>query len=352
MSSKPRWTKWDSLIQQTMTQWRSTVNDAQEQAQAVPAQRLVERRIAATLTDQLLADFLKERKAEARWKKTRRYLWVGMLLLSLVYYIAFVLSTFGFKLMPNTDIVAVIKIEGEIAANGSASADKLIPALRKAYERDNVKAIVLAIDSGGGAPVESERIINAMTLFKAAHPKPTYAFISNIGASAAYMIAVHTDRVYAANYSLVGSIGAVMAGWDVHKALDKFEVGQRVFASGEHKTMMSPYKAMSPASEAKAQSLVQALGDRFKAEVLSLRGDRLAKGVNFATGEVWTGDTALQLGLIDEIGTIEAVIAAKHGIKTFDFGPGKPGIPFMSSVFSDLGGGFAQALRAFALEVR
>jgi protease-4 len=76
---------------------------------------------------------------------------------------------------------------------------------------------------------------------KKKHNKPIYAAIQNVGASAAYMIAMNTDRIYAGRYSLVGSIGAVMSSWDVHKALNKFDIHQDVYASGQLKSMLNPF---------------------------------------------------------------------------------------------------------------
>jgi protease IV len=305
------------------------------------------------LTDRLVGDILKERISNRRWSLVKRGLWVLAIVLSLVYYVAFVMTSMGYRMMPSSEIVGVVKIHGEISSMGLASAEKVIPALRRAFVAPNVKAVALSIDSPGGAPVEAERIFNAIEQFKKSHPKPVYAFINNLGASAGYMIAIHADQIYAANYSLVGSIGAVISGWDFHKAMEKLNVGQRVYASGALKSLMNPYAAMTPEAEAKASSLVHAMGQRFKQDVIAARGARLTTKADIATGEVWNGAEAKAMGLIDEIGTMDDVIAAKHSIKTFDFGPGKPGIPGLSAISEDFGRGVASFLfEASAIQVR
>jgi protease-4 len=126
-----------------------------------------------------------ERRSERRW----RMLFKGMVfvvptLFGLGYLVFFLTST-GLRWGPFGDVVGVVRIEGAIAPNDQASADSIVPLLKKAFEDANVKAVVLSIDSGGGAPVEAERIYSAVASLKAKHPKPVVAVINNIGASAA-----------------------------------------------------------------------------------------------------------------------------------------------------------------------
>ena len=151
----------------------------------------------------------------------------------------------------------MVHIDGAIAPTGAASAKRIVPALEKAFTYPNVKAVVLSIDSPGGAAVEAERIYRAIESLKKKHDKPVIAIINNVGASAAYMIAMHTDNVYAAKYSLVGSIGTMIDGWDVHRAMERLDVAQRVYASGHLKSMLSPFLPMSKEAEDKAQATRQ-----------------------------------------------------------------------------------------------
>lgn len=295
--------------------------------------------ITQAVSEQLISDMLKERISNRRWNLVKRLLLLLSVVLGLVYYVAFVLTVWGYKMVPNSEIVGIVRLQGEIGAGGLASADKVIPALRRAFEAPNVKAIALSIDSPGGAPVEAERIFNAIESMKKLHPKPVYAFINNVGASAAYMVAIHADTIYAANYSLVGSIGAVMSGWDFHKAMDKLNIAQRVYASGNLKTMMNPYAPMSAEAEAKATTLIQKMGDQFKGDVQKARGAKLSTSLDIATGEVWNGFDAKRVGLIDEVGTLDDVVASKFNLKTFDFGPGKPSFPGISTLAEDFGRG-------------
>lgn len=270
----------------------------------------------------LLDDLLKERRIERRWRLIRRVL---LSLITLVMMIA--IYTQQASLMggnsPSSDVIGVINITGEIAPGKTASADRIIPLITKAFDDEKVKAVYLNINSQGGSPVESERINAFLDAKRQETQKPTYAVISSIGASAAYMIAVHTDKIYAGRYSLVGSIGAIMQGWDIHKAIESRDIYHRVYASGNLKGLMNPFTPMPDGGEDKAQNLVSQMGKEFAKEVSDRRADALKKAgdVNLFSGEVWNGTEALKLGLVDEIGTLDHIILKTHNMAIHDFGP-------------------------------
>lgn len=197
--------------------------------------------VNSLLADHILMDLLNERRVERRWRWAKRIIFsmIGAGLFSV--YLAFYVSSLGFKLMPNTEVVAVVNVSGVIGAENLASSEELLPVLEKAFQSTKVKAVALNIDSPGGQPFEAERIGQTIDRLKSATGKPIYAFIGNTGASAAYMLALHADKIVAGRYSLVGSIGAVITGWDFHKLAERLDVTQRVYASGVLKTMLNPY---------------------------------------------------------------------------------------------------------------
>jgi len=211
--------------------------------------------IKSLLADHILMDLLNERKSERRWKWVKRFTFSTIGALLFAAYLAFYASSLGYRLIPNAEIAGVVNVTGSIGAGQLASAEELVPVLEKAFNSPKVKAIALNIDSPGGQPFESERVGQTIDRLKSETGKPVYAFIGNTGASAAYLLALHTDKIIAGRYSLVGSIGAVIAGWDLHKLAEKFDVTQRVYASGVHKNMLNPFVAMSKESEAKAQEM-------------------------------------------------------------------------------------------------
>ena len=277
--------------------------------------------IKSLLADHILMDLLNERKSERRWKWVKRFTFSTIGALLFAAYLAFYASSLGYRLIPNAEIVGVVNVTGSIGAGQLASAEELVPVLEKTFNSPKVKAIALNIDSPGGQPFESERVGQTIDRLKSETGKPVYAFIGNTGASAAYLLALHADKIIAGRYSLVGSIGAVIAGWDLHKLAEKFDVTQRVYASGVHKNMLNPFVAMSKESEAKAQEMVNQMAVVFADEFKSKRGTKLKEGFDYTTGEIWGGEEALAIGLIDEIGTIEGVVSNEWHAKIHDFGP-------------------------------
>lgn len=283
-----------------------------------------------------LRDLLMDRRADRRSKLIR-----GLLVFCLPVLLIIAINAYnaGFKLWHPSASVGVVGLVGEMAEGNVGSADRVIPGLRKAFENPSVKAVVLSIDSPGGAPLEAERIYSAIESLRKAHPKPIVAVVNNVGASAAYMVALHCDAIYAGKYSLVGSVGAVLAGWDFHKALERVDVGQRVYASGNLKAMLNPYLAMSPEADRKAQDLVTRMGQQFRDELLTQRKGKLVttEGVNFASGEIWGGVEAKQLGLIDGVSTLDEVVRQRWPELPIEaYGPGSShGVPVFGASIAE-----------------
>lgn len=296
-------------------------------------------------------DMLMDRRAERRSRLAKAALYFLMFALPALLYVSFYSWTLGFRMGPTGDVVGVVELSGEMASGSRASADNVIPALRKAFESERVRAVVLSIDSPGGAPLEAERIYSMIDSWRKSHPKPVIAVINNVGASAAYMVALHCDEIYAGKYSLVGSIGAVLSGWDFHKALERVDVGQRVYASGNLKAMLNPYLPMSPEADRKALDLVTKMGQQFRDELETQRKGKLTAGVDFGSGEIWGGIEAHKLGLVDGLSTVDQIVKARWpDLRIHGFGSsGAGGLPLlgatiMESLRSFVGAGSPQAI--------
>ncbi len=284
------------------------------------------------LANEVIKDFV--------WRRRWRLLtWIGVSIFAMLAIVKYIMSS-G---MPSFgEQIAVIDIKGEIGQGQIASAEKVVPVLRNAFNNENVKVVILDINSGGGSPSDAERIISEIDRLKKKNPKPIVSVIGSLGASAAYMIAVHTDKIIAGNYSLVGSIGVIMQGYDAHKLAERMDIKQHVYASGPFKDLMNPLREPTEAEKKILQQIVDNAAKTFIAEVKTQRGKKLARDDIF-TGQVWNGSEAIQLGLIDNIGTLESVAAEYGDLKVSNFGPNLKS-PFSANFAQALGAGFAEGV--------
>lgn len=201
------------------------------------------------------------------------------------------------SLKPHT---AVIELRGPIADQQEASADNLITSLRDAFEDENSRAVVLRINSPGGSPVQSGYVYDEIVRLRGLYPDiRLYAVITDLGASGAYYIAAAADEIYADKASLVGSIGVTAAGFGFVETLDKLGVQRRVYASGEHKTFLDPFQPQKPEETEFWQGVLGTVHQQFIDEVKAGRGERLNEHPGMFSGLIWSGEQALELGLID-----------------------------------------------------
>nr|WP_294975349.1 signal peptide peptidase SppA [uncultured Pseudomonas sp.] len=205
---------------------------------------------------------------------------------------------------------ALIEVKGMIADNEPASADNVVGALRSAFEDSGTKGIVLRINSPGGSPVQSGYIYDEIKRLRGEHPDiKVYAVISDLGASGAYYIASAADAIYADKASLVGSIGVTAATFGFVGTMEKLGVDRRVYTSGEHKAFLDPFQPQKPDETAFWQQVLDTTHKQFIDSVKKGRGDRLKDKDHpeLFSGLIWSGEQALQLGLIDGLGSTSYV---------------------------------------------
>lgn len=261
----------------------------------------------------LLQTWLAERRRERRWRTVWRWVWAGLLVLLIfgVYERDRVEGSAG---KPHT---ALIEIRGEISDEAEANADQIIAALRTAFEDAGSKAIVLRINSPGGSPVQAGLINDEIRRLKALNPKKkVYAVCEEMCASAAYYIAVGADDIYVDKASLVGSIGVLMDGFGFTGVMQKLGVERRLLTAGENKGILDPFSPLSEKHKAFAQVMLDQIHDQFIAVVRQGRGKRLKENDDTFSGLFWNGQQAVDLGLADQLGSLDYV--ARDVVKAED----------------------------------
>lgn len=203
---------------------------------------------------------------------------------------------------------ALVEINGVIAANADASADNIISGLRKAFKDKNTKAVIMRINSPGGSPVQSGYINDEIKRLRKKYPKiPLYAVATDLCASGGYYIAVAADKIYADKATIIGSIGVLMSGFGFVKAMEDFGIERRLLTAGKNKGFLDPFSPTKESDINHVKVLLEEIHQQFINQVKKGRKKSLdAKGQSHLvdnpelyTGLVWTGEKALELGLID-----------------------------------------------------
>jgi len=216
-------------------------------------------------------------------------------------------------------VIAVIRLKGVIAPSSGGmrktiSLEGVEAQLKKAFAISSVKAVALVINSPGGSPVQSQLIADRVRQLANKNGVPVMAFCEDAAASGGYWLACAADEIYASPASIIGSIGVVSAGFGFPELLAKIGVERRVYTAGTSKAMLDPFKPEQQADIAHLKSLQVTLHEQFKDYVKTRRGGRLnGTEEELFSGAFWAGTTALQLGLIDHIGSLYQVLEQKFG---------------------------------------
>jgi protease-4 len=211
------------------------------------------------------------------------------------------------------DKIGVVDLEGVILTPKDA-----VEQLRKFADDSSIKAIILHVNSPGGGAAASEEIYREVLRIRDEKKKRIVASIETVGASGAYFVSSATNKIFADNASIVGSIG-VIAEWYNYEELMKWAKLQQItIKAGEFKDTGSPTRPMTPEERAYMQALIDNMHSQFIHCVAVGRKMKDDDVKVLANGKVWTGEEAVPLKLIDQIGDFRAAIddtAKSVGIK-------------------------------------
>ena len=198
---------------------------------------------------------------------------------------------------------------GKVSAFGTtgASAIEIRKALDEVANDDAIKAVVLRVDSPGGSAVASEIILDATQRVKA--KKPFVVSMGDVAGSGGYYVACAADVIFADASTITGSIGVVGGKMVTTGMWEKVGIHFKEYKRGANAGLMGTSTVFSPTERTKIQSWMDDVYGVFKGHVTASRGPRLKKPLDeLAGGRVYTGQQALELGLIDKIGTLQDAI--------------------------------------------
>ncbi|WP_425037588.1 S49 family peptidase [Primorskyibacter sp. S187A] len=213
--------------------------------------------------------------------------------------------------------VAIIRLAGAIGVGGRGSLSDagLREVIEKAFAKGKPKAIALEINSPGGSPTQSSLIASRIRRLADEKDVPVYAFVEDVAASGGYWLACAADEIYVDQASVVGSIGVISAGFGAHVFLERQGIERRVYTAGKSKSMLDPFRPESEEDVARLKRLLEQMHGIFINHVKTARGDKLATEEDLFTGEIWVGDAARKVGLVDQVGHLVPVMKDKFGDK-------------------------------------
>jgi signal peptide peptidase SppA len=188
--------------------------------------------------------------------------------------------------------------------------------LERAFSTRNARAVALAINSPGGSPAQSHLIYQRIRQLAEEKKIPVLAFIEDVGASGGYMLACAADEIVCDPFSIVGSIGVVGASFGFPKLMEKLGVERRVYTAGERKVMLDPFQPEKPDDLKRIKAIQKDIHEHFIALVKARRGAKLTGTDKILfSGEFWTAQAAIELGLADRIGDLRSSLRERYGEK-------------------------------------
>ena len=252
---------------------------------------------------------LEEQRRARQWSALFKLLW---------FIFAFLLLSawMGWVGRPDKDSIsasvgkhtALVDLEGIIAPDSKASAEKVMKGLNRAFKDSNTQGVVLRINSPGGSPVQAGYINDEIRRLRVKYPNtPLFAVVQDLCASGGYYVAVAADKIYVDKASLVGSIGVIIGGFGFTGAMEKLGVERRAYHAGDNKDFLDPFLPEKAADREQAQKMLDEIHQQFIAVVRQGRGKRLKETPETFSGLVWTGEKSVELGLADGLGSLEYV---------------------------------------------
>ncbi|MGK3199844.1 S49 family peptidase [Amycolatopsis sp. MEPSY49] len=212
------------------------------------------------------------------------------------------------------DVVAVVKLHGVITPSpsplgrGAINLAAVESALTRAFGHDRLKAVALLINSPGGAPTQSGLVAERIRQLADEKGVPVLAFCEDVAASGGYWLACAADEIYAHRTSMVGSIGVISGGFGFTGLLERFGIERRLHTAGANKSRLDPFSPEKPEDVEWLKKMHAQLHELFVNWVKERRGDRLADTEDLFTGDVWLGAKAVELGLIDGLGSLRQIV--------------------------------------------
>jgi len=225
----------------------------------------------------------------------------------------------------SSDKIAVVNVLGQIIdgknnpsfyGETNSGDETIVPAIEEARKDKTVKAIILRVDSPGGSVIASDKILLALNKAKA--EKPVIASMSGVAASGGYWISMQTQKIVANPATITGSIGVIAIKPFMRELADKIGLKRTVISKAKYADAFNLFDKLSPDVYQKADALIDYTYQEFLRKVSEGRNMPIEKVDEIAQGHVWLGETAKQIGLVDELGGFRTSIQLAKSLSGID----------------------------------
>ena len=243
-------------------------------------------------------------------------------------------------------VVPVVRVSGVIGLAAPLRPGVVLATIARTLERafnlPRARAVALIINSPGGSPAQSHLIYRRVRQLAEEKSLPVLAFVEDVGASGGYMLACAGDEIFANEFSIVGSIGVVGASFGFHELIEKVGIERRLYTSGDRKAILDPFLPEKPEDVKRIKEIQKDIHEHFIALVKERRGSKLNGSDKLLfSGEFWTAQKAIELGLVDRIGDLRSTLRERFGEKVHTplvaaerslFGRRLPGVNFVDAL--------------------
>ena len=203
----------------------------------------------------------------------------------------------------------------------------MIPLLNEAFRDKNAKGVVLLINSPGGSAVQASIIHDKIEALKKQYHKRVVVVGVDALASGAYLVSTAADEIYVNKDTLTGSIGVVMGGFGFVDAIQKLGITRRVFTAGSNKDRLDPFRPLTDQDKLKLHQILNEVHQNFIDDVLQGRRGKLRGNENeLFSGDFWTGQQAVRLGLVDGTANLWTVMKKQFDVEHYKLYAPRPSL--------------------------
>lgn len=225
----------------------------------------------------------------------------AIFLLFLIFLLLLSRCSGDFHGLPVGERIGVVEINGMLSGS-----DPVVRQLVSFKKDDSIKAVILRVDSPGGAVAPSQEIHDEV--IRVAAKKPVVVSMASVAASGGYYVSIPAHRIVANPGTITGSIGVIMQFTNLEELYGKLGLKSLVVKSGEHKDIASPFRPMTSEDRKILQGVIDDVYDQFVSAVAEGRNLSVEKVRNLADGRIFTGRQAKEIGLVDELGGMQDAV--------------------------------------------